>query len=84
MDPFDATGATIQSRCAETSDRWCGKPISTVIAFGLPLIPVPAQSERPCRDSDALIGSWCRLGRDGLAYVTERSHAWSADRMAIT
>ncbi len=62
MDPYDAPGVAIQGRYAEISgrsrsDRPREEPARTVIVFGQPPIPQPVQSERTCRDSDALIAA---------------------------
>jgi hypothetical protein len=57
MVPCDALGAASQGRCAATSGRHREEQRRTVIVFGQPPIPHPVQSERPCRDSDALIAT---------------------------
>ena len=57
MDPSDATGAAIRGRCAVRCGRRREGQARIVIAFGRVPIPRTMQSERPCRDSDALIAT---------------------------
>jgi hypothetical protein len=55
MDPSDAAGAAIRGRCAVRDGSTHEEQARIVIAFGRVPSPHRMQSERPCRDSDALI-----------------------------
>jgi hypothetical protein len=83
MDPYDAPGCRDPGPMCRGEWSQREEPARAVIVFGR-LTPVPAQSERPCRDSDALIGPWCRSGRDDLAFVAGNPRVRSAARIAIT
>jgi hypothetical protein len=49
-------GAVISGWRGDEGERAFGKLTAfCVLAFGEPLFPIPVQSERPCRDGDALI-----------------------------
>lgn len=62
MDPSDAAGAAIRGRCAVGDGSTHEEQARIVIAFGRVPIPRTMQSERPCRDSDALIATpWTAL-----------------------
>jgi hypothetical protein len=54
-DACFASGAVVPEWLrVRTGRAWRKLTAFRVLAFGEPLFSVPAQSERPCRDSDAL------------------------------